>query len=70
MSGWIVYIFSQGVTFFGRDIMSIPCLRKSGLIGIPSGVAAMLLYFMFTSKPQMACHVGYGTFVGVTLSYW
>ncbi|GAB6023352.1 hypothetical protein CHUAL_008152 [Chamberlinius hualienensis] len=48
----------------------MPCFRSTFLTSIPSGMAAGLGYFMFTSKARMAGHVGYGTFFVVTVAYW
>ncbi|XP_018336877.1 cytochrome c oxidase assembly protein COX20, mitochondrial [Agrilus planipennis] len=61
---------SQGVVIFGRDVTKIPCFRNSYLYGIYSGVAAGLVYFLFTSRPRIATRVGVGTFATVNMSYW
>nr|CAD7259825.1 unnamed protein product [Timema shepardi] len=55
---------------FGRDVSEIPCFRNSYLYGISSGIGMGLTYFMFTSKVRMATHVGFGSFLGVTMVYW
>ncbi|XP_063240428.1 cytochrome c oxidase assembly protein COX20, mitochondrial [Bacillus rossius redtenbacheri] len=55
---------------FGRDVSQIPCFRDSYLYGISGGLGAGLLFFLFTSRIRMATHVGFGSFVGITLSYW
>ncbi|GLG99951.1 uncharacterized protein GBIM_06327 [Gryllus bimaculatus] len=40
----------------GRDLSRIPCFRKTFLTSISSGIGAGLLYFLFTSRVQMATH--------------
>nr|CAD7402871.1 unnamed protein product [Timema poppensis] len=55
---------------FGRDVSEIPCFRNSYLYGISSGIGMGLTYFMFTSKVRMATHVGFGSFLGITMIYW
>lgn len=55
---------------FGRDITTIPCFRSSFLYGIGSGLAGGLTYFLFTSNTRWATHVGFTSFVIVTMSYW
>ena len=58
------------VIIFNRDISAIPCLRSSFLYGIGSGFASGLTYFLFTSNTRRATHVGYASFVIITMSYW
>ncbi|KAK7864434.1 hypothetical protein R5R35_000471 [Gryllus longicercus] len=54
----------------GRDLSRIPCFRKTFLTSISSGIGAGLLYFLFTSRVQMATHVGFGSFFTISLGYW
>ncbi|XP_046664786.1 cytochrome c oxidase assembly protein COX20, mitochondrial [Homalodisca vitripennis] len=58
------------LNFFGRDLSKIPCFRSSWLYGISGGIGTGLLYFLFTSKPRIASHVGFSAMVGITMSYW
>lgn len=58
------------VVIFNRDISSIPCFRSSFLYGIGSGFVGGLGYFLFTSNTRMATHVGFSSFIVITLSYW
>ncbi|XP_055613910.1 cytochrome c oxidase assembly protein COX20, mitochondrial [Uranotaenia lowii] len=60
----------RGMVLFGKDVSQIPCFRNSFLYGISIGVAAGFLAFMRTSRPQMSCHIAFGTFFGTTLCYW
>ncbi|XP_023720147.1 cytochrome c oxidase assembly protein COX20, mitochondrial isoform X2 [Cryptotermes secundus] len=63
-------IQKKSVTIFGRDVAAIPCFRSSFLYGIGSGFAGGLTYFLFTSNTRWATHVGFTSFVIVTMSYW
>ncbi|XKL66609.1 hypothetical protein PGB90_010029 [Kerria lacca] len=60
----------SGYYIFGRDIMTIPCLRKCVLTGIGASISSTLLYFLFTSHGAKAAKCGYLTFIGVTFPYW
>uniref|UniRef100_A0A1B6MAQ3 Cytochrome c oxidase assembly protein COX20, mitochondrial n=1 Tax=Graphocephala atropunctata TaxID=36148 RepID=A0A1B6MAQ3_9HEMI len=55
---------------FGQDFSKIPCFRSSWLYGVSGGIGSSLLYFLFTSKPKIACHVGFSAMIGITMSYW
>ncbi|XP_012288683.1 cytochrome c oxidase protein 20 homolog [Orussus abietinus] len=61
---------SKPLILFGRDVRRIPCFRDSFLYGISSGLGGLLTAFLFTSRGQLSCHIGMGTFVCVTLGYW
>ena len=52
---------------FGRDLTQIPCFRDSALNGIYSGIAAVLITVMATSRPRLAADTGVYTFCIVTL---
>lgn len=54
----------------GRDPWKIPCFRNTFLYSISSYVGTTLLTFLFTSRPAFSSHVGMGSFVVVTLSYY
>ncbi|XP_068231560.1 cytochrome c oxidase assembly protein COX20, mitochondrial [Palaemon carinicauda] len=56
--------------FLGRDLSKIPCFRKTFLYSISSGIGTGIAYFMLTSKPKKASHVGMGVYFAVTLGYW
>ncbi|KDR17422.1 cytochrome c oxidase protein 20 homolog [Zootermopsis nevadensis] len=60
----------KSVIIFGRDVSTIPCFRNSFLYGIESGFVGGLTYFLFTSNTRVATHVGFTSFVIVTMSYW
>jgi len=60
----------RSLYIFNRDVSKIPCFRSSFLYGIGTGVAIGLMAFMSTSKPRLASHVGFSTFVLTTVSYW
>ncbi|XP_065331422.1 cytochrome c oxidase assembly protein COX20, mitochondrial [Cloeon dipterum] len=60
----------KGLYLFGRDVSQIPCFRSSFLSGIGTGFAGGLAYFMFTSKPGNATHVGFACFFCSTFVYW
>ncbi|XP_067009801.2 cytochrome c oxidase assembly protein COX20, mitochondrial [Anabrus simplex] len=61
---------SRSFVFFGRDVSQIPCFRNTFLYSISGGIATGLTYFLFTSRVGMASHVGFGSFVGISFTYW
>ncbi|XP_053672420.1 cytochrome c oxidase assembly protein COX20, mitochondrial [Anopheles nili] len=60
----------KSIIIFGRDVSTIPCFRNSFLYGISIGMGIGFLAFMKTSRPQLSTHIGFGSFMAVTLSYW
>ena len=59
----------QAVMLFGYDIRKVPCFRNTFLYGISSGVGVGLLAFMFTSKPMLASHCGFVSYLTISLGY-
>jgi len=58
------------VMIFGQDVSQIPCFRNSFLYGISGGMGVGVLAFLKTSKPQLASHIGFGSFFCGTMGYW
>jgi len=50
--------------------LETPCYRSSMIYGISSGIGAGLAYFLFTSKPRTASHIGVASYCCVTLASW
>ncbi|CRK86175.1 CLUMA_CG000058, isoform A [Clunio marinus] len=55
---------------YGRNVAEIPCFRSSFLYGSGGGFLVGLCAFMGTSRPQLAMHIGFGTFFCTTIAYW
>uniref|UniRef100_U5ESX7 Cytochrome c oxidase assembly protein COX20, mitochondrial n=1 Tax=Corethrella appendiculata TaxID=1370023 RepID=U5ESX7_9DIPT len=60
----------KSVYLYGRDVTKIPCFKDSFFYGISTGIAVGFLAFMKTSRPQLATHIGFGTFFATTVGYW
>ncbi|CAN7937534.1 unnamed protein product [Ixodes hexagonus] len=58
------------VTFMGRNLQEIPCLKTVFQTGIISGLGIGLATFMFTSRPKRAADAGLYSFVAITTFYW
>ncbi|CAO1327266.1 unnamed protein product [Diamesa serratosioi] len=60
----------KSLNIFGRNVAEMPCFRNCFLYGSGAGFIVGLGSFMGTSRPQLAMHVGFGTFFCTTLAYW
>ncbi|OXU28583.1 hypothetical protein TSAR_004795 [Trichomalopsis sarcophagae] len=59
-----------GFRIFGRNVLKIPCFRDSFLYSISSYFGVGLLTFLVTSKPKLSSHVGFASYIVVTLGYY
>uniref|UniRef100_A0A069DP40 Cytochrome c oxidase assembly protein COX20, mitochondrial n=1 Tax=Panstrongylus megistus TaxID=65343 RepID=A0A069DP40_9HEMI len=60
----------KSFSLWRKNISEIPCFRNSYLYGISSGIAAGIIYFMFTSKIRISSHIAVTVFAATTLTYW
>ncbi|XP_001605374.1 cytochrome c oxidase assembly protein COX20, mitochondrial [Nasonia vitripennis] len=59
-----------GFRIFGRDVLKIPCIRESFLYSMSSYIGVGLLTFLVTSKPKLSSHLGFASYIVVTLGYY
>ncbi|KAK2706927.1 cytochrome c oxidase assembly protein COX20, mitochondrial-like [Artemia franciscana] len=57
-------------TILGREIGSVPCLKRSLLDGIIGGLTIGMGYFLYTSNGYKSSRLAMGSYAVITLASW